>query len=101
MGKEKLLISTLVSIFGKDVKDVAIIGTNTYCLACQLKRAQVFTISIKNLEFQAEKKARPETNPKTFLPEEYYDFLNMFLKKNSDKLPFYQKYDYKIILEEE
>ena len=41
-----------------------------------------------------------EINPKTVVLENYHDFLNIFLKNNFDRLPSYQKYDYKIILEE-
>ena len=100
-GKEELPTSILAPTFGKDVEDIAMIGADAYCLACQLKGAQVFAISIRDLEFQAEKEARPETNPKTVVPEEYHDLLDVFSKKNSDTLPPYQKYDYKIILEEE
>ena len=35
------------------------------------------------------------------VPKEYHDFLDMFSKKNKDILPLHQKYNYKIILEEE
>ena len=77
------------------------IGADAYHLACQLKGAQVFAICIRNLEFQVEKKARPETNPKTVVPEEYHDLLDVFSKKDSDTLLPHQKYDHKIILEEE
>ena len=41
---------------------------------------------MKNLEYQAEKKAKPETNLKTIVLEEYYDFLDIFSKKDSDTL---------------
>lgn len=54
---------------------------------------------MRNLEYQVEKETRPKTDPKTIILIEYYDFLNLFSKKNSDILFFYQKYDYKIILE--
>ena len=49
--KEELPTSILAPIFGKNVENVAIIGADAYCLACQLKGAQVFAIFIKNLEF--------------------------------------------------
>ena len=91
----------LAPTFEKNVEDITMIGADAYHLACQLKRAQVFPIFIKNLEFQAKKKTRPETNLKTIVLEEYYDLLDVFSKKNSDILPSHQKYDYKIILEEE
>ena len=51
LGKKKLPTLTLASIFRKDVKDDAMIDADVYHLACQLKRAQVFAISIKDLEF--------------------------------------------------
>ena len=100
-GKEKLLISRLAPTFRKNVENVAMISADAYCLAYQLKEAQVFAISIKNLKFLAEKKARPEINLKTIVLKKYYNFSNVFLKKNSDTPPFHRKYDYKIILEEE
>ena len=50
-GKKKLPIATLLLIFEKDVEDVAMISANVYGLVCQLKRAQVFAIFIKNLKY--------------------------------------------------
>ena len=44
--------------------------------------------------------AKPETNPRSIVPEKYHDFLDVFSKKDSDMLFLYQKYDHKIILEE-
>ena len=81
--------------------NVAMIDTDIYCITCKLKRAQVFAIFIKNLKYQAEKKARPETDPKNVIPEKYHDFLDVFSKKNSDISPSHQNYNHKIILEEE
>ena len=86
---------------GKNIEDIVMIDANAYCLVYQLKQAQVFAISIKNLEFQVEKKAKPETNPKTIIPEKYYDLLDMFSEKNSNILSFHWKYYYKITLKEE
>lgn len=54
---------------------------DAYCFACQLKKIRVFAIFIKNLEFQAVKKARRETIPKIIVKEKYYDFLNLFCNK--------------------
>ena len=34
LGKEKLLILILTSIFEKNVEDIPMIGADTYCLAC-------------------------------------------------------------------
>ena len=51
MGKKKLPISTLAPIFEKDVEDVAMIDADAYHLVYWLKRAQIFAISIRKLEF--------------------------------------------------
>lgn len=52
--KEKVLT------FATKKVDVAMIGADAYRTVCKLKRAQVFAISIKDLKYQAEKKARPK-----------------------------------------
>ena len=102
--KKSLLISTpeiMISILSTKEVDIAMISANAYSTACKLKKARVFAVSIKDLEYQREKGARPETNPKTVIPEEYYNLLDVFSKKNLDTLLFRQKYDHKIIVEEE
>lgn len=93
--------TTLISTPNIDIVDVAIINVDTYYAACNLKEAQVFAVSMKDLEFQATKEARPETDPKCVVLKEYYDFLDVFSKKDSDTLLPYWKYDHKIIIEEE
>ena len=40
------------------------------------------------------------TDPTTKVLVEYYKYLEVFLRKEADKLVEYQPYDYKIILEE-
>ena len=69
----------------KDI-DIAIIGADTYCATCHLKRAQVFAISMRDIQYQVEKKAGAEIDPISVLPQEYHDFLDVFLKKNLDTL---------------
>ena len=54
-------------LFEKNIEDIGIIGVDAYCLAQQLKGAQIFAIFINNLEFEAEKKAKPEINIKTII----------------------------------
>ena len=56
---------------------------------------------MRDLEYQAKKEAKLETDPKTVIPVEYYDLLDIFFKKNLDTLPPHQMYDHKIILEKE
>ena len=72
---------TLAATFEKDIKDIVMIYADAYYLAYQLKKAQVFAISIRDLEFQAENEFRPKTNPKTVVLKEYYDLLDVFSKK--------------------
>lgn len=52
---------------------------------------------MRDLEYQAKKKVRPETNPRSIITEKYYNFLDIFSKKNSDIFPFHQKYNHRII----
>ncbi len=100
-GKKDMLIPPRTSPLSIKKVDIAMIGADAYRTACRLKRAQVFAVSMRDLEYQAEKEARPETNSRSVVPEEYHDLLNVFSKKDSDTLPPYQKYDHKIILEKE
>ena len=101
LDKKNLLISSPMLILDKGVVDVAIIDTDTYYTVCILKNAQVFAVSMRELEFQEAKKAKPKSDPKHIVAEEYHNFWDVFSKKYSDTLPFYWKYDHKIILEEE
>ena len=84
----------------KDI-DIAMIGANAYRVAYRLKGAQVFAVSMRDIQYQAEKEARAETNPKSVVPQEYHDFLDVFSKKDSNTFPLHRKYDHKIHLEEE
>ena len=77
------------------------IDTDAYCTTCRLKKAQVFAVSMRDLEYQAEKEAKPEIDLRTVVPAEYHDLLDVFSKKTSDTLSPYWKYDHKIILKEE
>ena len=57
---------------------------------------QVFSVTIRDIE----KALGPKEfiNPATKLPAEYHDFLDVFSKKDSDKLPEHRSYDYAIPL---
>ena len=39
------------------------IGTDAYRAACRLKEAQIFAVSIRDIQYQAKKEARAETDP--------------------------------------
>lgn len=51
--------------------DVTIINVDAYCATCKLKRARVFTVSIRDLEYQTEKVTRTEIDTKNVIPEKY------------------------------
>lgn len=51
------------------------------------------------MKYPIKKGVRLETNLRNVILKEYYDFLNIFFKKNLNIFPPYQKYNYKIILE--
>ena len=86
-GIEGLPTLTRVSTLGTNKVDIAMIGADAYCTTCKLKRAQIFAVSMRDLEYQAEEEAKPKTNPRSIVPEEYHDLLDVFSKKDSDTLP--------------
>lgn len=49
--KERLLILTPETILATKEVNVTMIDMDTYYIACKLKRAQVFAISMKDLEY--------------------------------------------------
>ena len=95
-----LLVTKELDSKAKDI-NIAIIDADAYCEAYYLKKAQVFIVLRRDIQYQAEKKARAKTDPKNFLSHEYHNFLNIFLKKNSETLSPNQMYDHKIHLEDE
>lgn len=81
--------------------DITIIDADAYYVAYKLKRAWIFAISTRNLEYHAKKKARPKTNSKIVVLEKYHDFSNIFFKKNLDTFLSHQKFNHKILLKKE
>ena len=65
------------------------IGIDTYYIACHLKKAQVFILFLRDFQYQIKKKAKAKINSKNIVPEEYYDFFDIFFKKNLDIFSFY------------
>lgn len=102
--KKEILVPIVATKISKSkVKDIdnAMIGGDAYCAIYCLKKGQVFAISMRDIQYQDDKKARAKTYSKSVICQEYHDFLDIFLKKNSDILSPYQKYDHKIHLKEE
>ena len=64
----------------KDI-NIAMIDADAYYAACCLKRAQMFAVSVKDIQYQAEEEAEAETDSKSIVPQKYHNFLDVFLKK--------------------
>ena len=82
--------------------DLAFIGGAPFMRLAKSKkpeqRAEIFAISMRDIEYQLNKTTKPPTDSKTVVPAEYHDFLDVFLKDISDTLRPYGKYDHKIEL---
>lgn len=60
--KKDFPILTLALIFNKSIINIAMINLDAYYMPFKIKRVQVFAVSMRDLEFNIEKKARSETN---------------------------------------
>ena len=82
--------------------DLALIGETLFIRLAKSKkpehRAEIFAISMRDIKYQLNKGTKPLTDPKTVVPEEYHDFLDVFSKDISDTLRPYGKYNHKIKL---
>ena len=61
-----------------------------------IKNVQLCSISLRDIKKALEEKKRP--NPITLLSKDYYDFLDIFSRAESDKLAPHRPYDYNILL---
>lgn len=48
------------------------IGANTHHLAYYFKNTQVFIISMKDIQYQVEKKVKTKTDSKNIIPKKYH-----------------------------
>lgn len=51
---------------------------------------------MRDIEYQLEKTTKTPTDPKTVVPEEYHEYLDVFSKEASDTLSEHSKYDHRI-----
>lgn len=58
------------------------IEAKAYYVVYYVKKVQVFVISLKNFQYQAEKEVKIVTDLKSIILKKYHDFLNIFLKEN-------------------
>ncbi len=64
------------------------------------KDVEIFAVSMKDLEIQLKKQGSSTvTDPKSVVPSEYHDFLDVFSKEKADILPPHRKHDHRIELE--
>ena len=78
--------------------NLAFVGGALFVHLAKKRKADIFAISMRDIEYQLNKTTKPPTDPKTVVPTEYHDLIDVFLKDVSDTLRPYGKYDHKIKL---
>ena len=90
--------------------DLVFIGTMPFQYLVKQKDVEIFAvfmrdiknklnaILMKDIKYQLNKMAKTSTNPKTMIPKEYHEFLNIFLKEALNTLLSHLKYNHQIRL---
>ena len=78
--------------------DLAFIGGAPFVHLAKKRKADIFAISMQDIEYQLNKTTKPPTDPKTVVPTEYHDLIDVFSKDVSDTLRPYGKYNHRIKL---
>lgn len=78
--------------------ELAMVGAALFEYLAKQKHVDIFTVLMQNIKNQLNKAKKPATDPVTKVLECYHDFLDIFSKKNSDKISLHLKYDHKIEL---
>ena len=78
--------------------DLAFIGGALFVHLAKKRKADIFTISMRDIEYQLNKTTKPPTDPKTVVPTKYHDLIDVFSKDVSDTLRPYGKYNHRIEL---
>jgi hypothetical protein len=79
--------------------DIAIIGATVYTFLVKRPENHLFTTSIEDIEKIL--KSKQYIDPLTVLPTEYYEFADVFSRKDADTLPPHRPYDHRIELKED
>ena len=111
LSKETLTVLTnqgrLLDIKSKPcLVDIALIRGARFYVNLKRKENKFFVTSLYEINYIINKKSKnakatsktKEEILKKTMPKEYYNLISAFLKKESDKLPLYRAYDYKIKL---
>ena len=75
---------------------ICMIGAAPSTRLAKKKECKLFTVNMRDIEHSL--KPKPEVDPATVLPSEYHEFLDVFSKKEADKLPGRRSHDHKIPL---
>ena len=86
--------------------DIALISGISFYIGIKRKKNEFFTMSLYEIDYIINKKQgsvkvanKSEANIlKRTVPLKYYNLINIFSKKESNKLPLYYLYNYKIKL---
>jgi hypothetical protein len=76
---------------------ICMIGAAAFSYLSKQPDHEVFAISLRDIDKALAKKT--ETNPSTKVPSEYHDFLSVFSRSESEKLPPHRPYDHQIEVE--
>ena len=76
--------------------NICMIGAAAYAMYSRKKDHQLLAISLRDIDKALNERKRPD--PATLLPKEYHDYLDVFSRTESDKLPPHRPYDYDIPL---
>ena len=79
--------------------DMAFVGAAAYNFLSKQKDVELFAISLRDIDDQIQKDTDTPTDPKTVLPEEFHDLIDVFSKLASDELAPHREHDHKIVIE--
>jgi transposase InsO family protein len=75
-------------------------GAQVFALSPREIDAQIYSVSQVDIDIQLSKTEKIPTDPRTLVPPEYHDFLDVFSKQEADKLPPHREgHDHRIELE--
>lgn len=69
--------------------NIVIISVDICNIVYYLNKAQMFIVLIKDIQYQVKKETRAETSLRSNVSQEYYNFRNIFSKKNLDTFFLY------------
>ena len=86
---------------GKTPFDICVIGALAFDSLSKKKDAEVFAISVRDIEEYDRKRAADVGDPKDKLPKEFHEYIDVFSKEGSNKLSPHRPFDHRIELTKE